>query len=294
MNGFLSELSKQLAQRWVALLVLPGLLFTAAATASALLGQRHWADVGGLSRRAGQLASTMDGPSDGLPRTALLLVVLLVASLASGLLAHALATPVEHALAGRWPAPFRRLARACARRRARAWARADQDCKRARDDAAPSLGALTERRNHIALIKPVSATWIGDRLAAPLVRVRKEYGIDLAFGWPRLWLLLPESTRAPLTESRRRLDEAATLGGWALLYGALGAVWWPCVIIGVAVGLVCWRRCRTAADVYAGLVEAAVDVHLDELLALFTDDQGVRPARPHWGKQITERFRKGV
>jgi hypothetical protein len=237
----------------------------------------------------------MDGSSDGLPRTALLLLVLLVASFASGLLAHALATPVEHALTGRWPAPFHRLARACAGRRRRAWARANQDCKRARDHAASSrLAELTERRNHIALIKPVSATWIGDRLVAPSVRVRMEYGIDLAFAWPRLWLLLPEGTRAPLAESRRRLDEAATLGGWALLYGALGVVWWPSAILGVAVGLVCWRRCRTAADVYAGLVEAAVDVHLDDLLTLFTDDQGVRPARPHWGNQITERFRKGV
>jgi hypothetical protein len=46
--------------------------------------------------------------------------------------------------------------------------------------------------------------------------------------------------------------------------------------------------------VYADLVEAAVDVHLDGLLAQFVDERGVRPARPRWGHQLTERFRKGI
>jgi hypothetical protein len=292
MTGFLTELGKKLADRWVALLVLPGLLFTAVATAAATLGQRHWADVGALAGLLGRLAGTTT--PDGSTRTVLLLVVLLLASFASGLLARALGTPVEHALSGRWPRGFGGLARTLAGRRRRAWARAEQRYQQARDDGdRDDLAALVRRRNGIALIEPRYPTWIGDRLAAPAIRVRDEYGLDLAFAWSRLWLLLPETSRAPLTEGRRRLDDATALGGWALLYLALGPVWWPAAVAGAAVGLVAWRRSRMAAGVYADLVEAAVDVHVTDLLDRFADDSGVRPARPQWGAALTERFRKG-
>jgi hypothetical protein len=295
-NTLVTELGKKLAERWVALLVLPGLLFTATAAAAAVLGHRHWADLALLEQRLGQLLPPPGaGASGDLFRTALLLVVLLVAAVGSGLLAGALTTPVERVLSGRWPAPLRRPALACTRRRHAAWTRAHQEWERAHDAGdRDRLGELAERRNRIAWTEPANATWIGDRLDAPTLRVHQEYGVDLAFLWPRLWLLLPETSRTPLTDARRQLDDAARLGGWALLYLGLGAVWWPSALIGVVVGLVSRQRCRSAADVYAGLVEAAVDVHLDELLDRFTDEQGVRPTRPHWGQQITERFRKGI
>ncbi|WP_331534549.1 hypothetical protein [Pseudonocardia sp.] len=124
------------------------------------------------------------------------------------------------------------------------------------------------------------------------MRVHQEYGLDLPATWPRLWLRLPESTRVPLTESRTRVDDATALGGWALLYLVLGVIWWRAAVAGVVIGLVSWRRAQVA--VYADLVEAAVDVHLDDLLAQFVDERGVRPARPPWGHQLTERFRKGI
>ncbi len=295
MNGFLAELGKKLADRWVALLVLPGLLFTTVATAAVTLGQRHWADVSMLGHLMRRLATAGTDRTDNLTRTVLLLVILLLASFASGLLARALGTPVEHALAGRWPPGFRRLKIACTRRRRDAWARANQEWERARAAGERhNLGELIRRRNRIALIEPRHATWIGDRLSAPAIRVRKEYGLDLTFTWPRLWLLLPETTRDPLAESRRRLDDATTLGGWAVLYFVLGALWWPAAVFGVGIGMVAWRRSRVAADVYADLIEAAVDVHIDDLWKRFADDQGVQPTRPQWGKQITERFRKGI
>lgn len=106
--------------------------------------------------------------------------------------------------------------------------------------------------------------------------------MDLAVLWPRLWLLLPDSSRTPLADARRHLDEAARLGGWALLYLQLGTVWWPSVVIGVVAGLVAHQRYRSAADVYAGLVEPAVDVHLDELRFPTVSTCG---PRPHWGSR---------
>ena len=294
MNGFLAELGKKLAERWVTLLVLPGLLFTAVATAAVTLRHRHWADLGALGRLTGRLVTLGTGAPDGLTRTVLLLVALLLAAYASGLLARALATPVELAFAGRWPPIAHRLNTACVRRRHNAWAELNQKCERARAARDPhELGELIRRRNRIGLIEPKHATWIGDRLSAPAIRVRQEYGLDLAFSWPRLWFVLPETTREPLAEGRQRLDDATALGGWAILYLALGALWWPAAILAIGLGLVSWRRSRVAADVYAELVEAAVDVHLDDLWTRFADDQGIRLTRPRWGQQLTERFRKG-
>jgi hypothetical protein len=104
----------------------------------------------------------------------------------SGLLANELTTPVEQALAGRWPAALRRAARACTRRRRAAWVRANQEWERARDAGDHDrLAALAERRNRIAWIEPINATWIGDRLNAPTLRAHQEYGVDLTFRDPR-------------------------------------------------------------------------------------------------------------
>ena len=41
MTGFLTEIGSKLADRWAALLALPGLLYLAAVTAAAALGQDH-------------------------------------------------------------------------------------------------------------------------------------------------------------------------------------------------------------------------------------------------------------
>ncbi|TNC26419.1 hypothetical protein [Amycolatopsis alkalitolerans] len=283
MTGLLAEFGKKLAERWAAVLVLPGLVFVAVATVAFTLRQRHWADVGALTRFADRLPR-----QNGVFATAVLLIVLLLGSFAAGLVAHALGTPVEHVLSGRWPSGF--LRRALTDRRRDAWTAADERCREAGGDLAESIA----RRNRIAMIEPRSPTWIGDRLAAPAIRIRDDYGLDLPFTWSRLWLLLPESSRQPLTESRRRFDDATALGGWAVLYLLLGIVWWPAAVAGVVVWLVAWRRCRAAAEVYADLVEAAVDVHVGDFLGKFTGETGVLPARPQWGEQLTERFRKGM
>ncbi|MDP4501672.1 hypothetical protein [Nonomuraea turcica] len=294
MTGFLAELGKKVAERWVALLVLPGLVFTAVATMAAILGQRHWADAGLLWRKLIELTAAAGGQQQAdLVRTAVLLVVLLVASSAVGFVARSLGRPVEYLLAGRWPAVARPLATALIERRRRAWNRLRQDYHNAEADGDHArLGELAELRNAVALTEPRRPTWTGDRLHAPATRVRKQYGLDLGAAWPRLWLLLPDSAREPLTESRQRFDEATALGGWAALYAAVGVVWWPSAMIGLCAGLVAWRRARAAADVYAELVEATVDVYLDDLLERFDDE--TRPVRPGRGKTISERFRKST
>jgi hypothetical protein len=282
MTGFLAELGQKLADRWVALLVLPGLLFTGVAALAATLGQRHWADTTLAWQRLGAL-TTVGSRQDGLVRTAVLLVVVLLVATASGMVAQALGKPVEYVFLGRWPV---RVARRPTERRRQEWQR-HADAYKNTGEVAEALG-----RNRIALARPVCPTWTGDRMHAPAARVLADYGLDLSAAWPRLWLLLPDSTRAPLTESRRRFDEAMVLGGWSVLYLVVAGFWWPSALVAIGVGLVAWRRGRATADVYAELVESTVDVHLDDLLDRFADE--TRPVSPQRGRAVSERFRKGT
>ncbi|MFI5686576.1 hypothetical protein [Streptomyces sp. NPDC051636] len=292
LSGFVTDVGRKLAERWAGAVVLPGLVFTAVAATALTLRQRHWRDMDLLHRQL--TALTGEGAASGSTRTAVLLLGVLAASFAAGLLADALAGPYEQALLGGWPGPLGRVGDALTGRRHRIWEARDQACRAARAEGADTglVGELEARRNEVALVRPECPTWIGDRLRAPAVRIRLEYRLELADSWPRLWLLLPDSTRQPLAEARQRLDEAMRLGGWALLYLPLGALWWPSALAGTGAALVAWRRCRERAEEYAELVESAVDVHLPDLFERF--DEETHPARASLGPAVTERFRKGA
>jgi hypothetical protein len=284
-TGFLAELGRRLAERWFTLLVLPGLGYLLVAVAAAELGQSGWSDWRSLGEAFTALTGGEPDRQNALAvRAVLLLVAAVPLSAGLGLLAQALAGPVERALSGSWPRPLTALADRRTARRAAAWDAADAAYRadgRAEDAA---------RRNALALVPPRHPTWLGDRLHAPAVRLRQEYGIDLATVWPRLWLLLPAATRDTLTETRARLDTAFALGGWAVLYLPLAVLWWPAALIALVAAVVARHRARLAAEVYAELVESAVDLHLDRLLTRLAEP---RPS-PQQGRALTERLRRGI
>ncbi|PWI18898.1 hypothetical protein DI272_35710 [Streptomyces sp. Act143] len=285
MTGFLAELGRKLAERWFTLLVLPGLAYLLVAAAAFKLGQRDWHDWHALWNGFAALTEGDADRQDALAVRAVLLVLAAVpVSAALGVVAQALAGPVERALCGPWPHPFAGLSARRTRRRADAWSTEDTAYREHRD---PERAA---RRNALSLIPPEHPTHLGDRLRAPAVRLRQEYGIDLATVWPRLWLLLPAATRDTLTEARTRLDTAFALGGWAVLYLPLALYWWPAAPVVLVTALVSRRRAAIAADVYADLVEAAVDLHLDRLHSRLAEP---RPS-PQQGRALTERLRRGL
>ena len=294
MTGFLAELGKRLAERWVAVLVIPGALFVSVAVAAMILRHRRWADTGLLWQALTEFTATgQDGV--GLTRGVVVLLAVLIASAGAGLVAQVLGRPVEHALTGRWPFFLRPLTTVLTTRRNNKWTRREGDYQQAlAQDQQERLGELRSRRNSIALTPPRCPTWLGDRLHAPAIRVSSEYGLELASSWPRLWLLLPDSTRQPLTEARERLDNATALGGWGVLYLALGVVWWPSAVLGWCLGLIAWRRARATGEVYADLVEATYDVHLAELVNRFCHAEGLHPISLQRGMELTERFRKAT
>jgi hypothetical protein len=294
-NAVLAELGKQLVTRWTAALLLPGALFAGAVVLAHVPGQRHAVD-----QRA--LAAWWDGltarPAGGSGATVLIgAVAFLLGAAAAGLTAQSVGMLVSWtwSLTGSGPV-LRRLA---ARRRRR-WERADAAVLAAERALLVDTGdtALRDRarraharRAAICLVEPAGPTWVGDRLHATDVRVHRSYGIDLASGWPRLWLLLPEETRGELAAARDRCGAAARLAGWGLLYAVLGAFWWPALAIGLVALLAARYRARLAVAIYADLAEAAVDLHGRDLavqLGLPCPDRLTREI----GEQVTAIVRK--
>lgn len=279
MGGFLTELGKKLAERWLSLLVLPGLLYLGALVAAYLLGHRAPFAIHRITTQLDTWTTTPDITStSGL---VLILFATLLAAAGAGLAAQALGSLTERVwLADRWqawPPPLRRLAQARTTSRARRWTTATETYHRQLDAkgaqraghaaASPDVDLGQEHRvvTRIAPEQPARPTWIGDRIHAVRTRLDREYHLDLATLWPHLWLAMPETTRAEITTAREALTRAATLAGWGLLYLAVGALWWPGLLIAAAIMGTAWRRARTAAETYALLLEAAARLHTGEL-----------------------------
>ena len=117
------------------------------------------------------------------------------------------------------------------RRRVARWDDADRRAERA---VSPAERHRHERaRNRIALARPQSPTWMGDRAAALETRIRNEYGLDLPSAWPRLWLVLPEPARTDLRRAGQAYVDASRWGSWSLVYAVTAFAWWPVAILAV-------------------------------------------------------------
>ncbi|MFE0653721.1 hypothetical protein ACFVZH_34685 [Streptomyces sp. NPDC059534] len=278
MGGFLAELGKKLAERWLSLLVLPGAFYLAVAATAHTLGHAHPFD---LSRLTHQITTWADRPATSTAGgQVVLLAAILAGAAAVGLAAQALGSAAERlCLAVDWPAwptPLRQLAAQQTARRhnrwndtARTWHHHREQNARARahgqrTDPAPRHAA-ERAMNRIAPEDPSRPTWSGDRLNAVALRLERDHHLDLATLWPHLWLVLPEEIRAQITLARQNLTRATTLSAWALLYLPLAAWWWPAALITAALALTGRARTRTATDTYALLLEATARLHTRDL-----------------------------
>jgi len=269
-GGFLAALGDKLAEKWLSLLVLPGLLFLAVAAGGQVLGQHHPFDGGRLSRRVDMLAAEPAAHATG--TVVLVAAAVLAASAGAGLLAAALGGAVERLWLGDWPAWAAPVARALGVRRQRRWEAAQERYReavtaRVRGTGSSDTAHLNEARNRIALARPQRPTWMGDRLLAADSRVHRAYDLDLAFAWPRLWLVLPDAARADLQAARAAVATTARRGGWALLYLGVSGWWWPAAVIGPVTFLAAWYQGRAAVSAHAELVESAVDLYGRDLAA---------------------------
>jgi hypothetical protein len=130
---------------------------------------------------------------------------------------------------------------------------------------------------------------MGDRIHALEQIAHNRYGLDLTFAWPRLWLVLPDTTRSEITAAHAAFAAAVATGTWAWPYLLLATLWWPAALIAVAVGASGWARARAAIADLTALSEAAVDLHGRALaLALgVAEEDSAGPLTLTEGEQLT-------
>jgi hypothetical protein len=298
MSGFLAELGSKIADRWVNLLVLPGLLWTAALAAGLRLGQDHPVDVARLRVWLDQVAG--QPASHDIATVALAAAAILLASAAVALAASAVGALLQRL----WVMPGDLPPAAWLRRRRQhRWQQATAQLKTAIARAAhpdahhadPAEAARRARRAlrrqaRIGPAQPMRPTRIGDRFHATALRIRDHNGLDLDLVWPRLWTVLPDPLRTDLTTAQDAYTAAARLAAWGIFYLALTAAWWPATLISLVIFSTAAIRAQASADVLADLIETAADLHAKDLAtALDLPLAGVtNPAE--LGRSITQRL----
>jgi hypothetical protein len=284
MTGFLAEVGQKLADRWAALLAVPGLLYLAAVTVAAVLGQGHAVSYPDLSRKIAAWAASPALKSAG--GTALIITAVLAGSVAAGLTAAAGGRLIETL----WTLPGDRApARWLASRRRDRSAQLKEIADTSDDPAA--VRRAIARADRICLVEPACPTWTGDRLRACHVRIEAAYGLDLAATWPRLWLTVPDTVRAELGTARDAFSAAARLTAWAALYLFLGIWWWPAIPIAAVAAITSAARGRLATGNLADLIESAIDLYSAELATQLGEHLN-GPVTPALGRRVTTRMRK--
>ena len=302
MNGFFQELAKKLAERWVALLLVPGALFAVSAVAGLHLGHGHaldWTMTANYVTKTVERIAKLPGGAQ-----AAVIVGLLLGASATGLVVQAMAGVTRRFFLGAWPWPLRSLARWRTRRRRDRWDRLLErrgDLVRAHPagQRAPErqeeIDEAAAKMNAIAMARPGRPTWMGDRVHAVESVAWQRYGLDLTFVWPRLWLVLPETTRAEITAAHASFAASVAVASWAWPLLLLGVFWWPAAVAGLIVGAAGRVRARDAAGDLTALTESALDLHgrllATALGAAAEDSSG--PLTADEGATITTVARKG-
>lgn len=287
MDALWGELGKQLADRWFALLVLPGAAFLAVVATAHILGQPHALDV---ARLVHQISSDARNPAvKSAAGQIILLLVLLVGAAGTGLLAQALGSLIERLTLAAgwrgWPQPLRSVAgwwmRDIRRRRwdkAHAVYFAEYQKELLPDPALRPDPAVrrraARRRDRVAVERPERPTWSGDRIQAAAIRLDRDFYLDLLTVWPYIWLTCPDEVRSEISKIRTALSGAATLAGWAVIYLAVIWWWWPAAAIAVGLAVAARNRFRAAADTYAKLLESSVRLYAASLAAQLGIDHG--------------------
>ncbi|WP_019929730.1 hypothetical protein [Nocardia sp. BMG111209] len=302
MSTFFQELAKKLAERWVTLLVIPGALYVAITGVGVRLRHPHALDYTRLRAILTDASGWIGRQPSG--SQAMVAVVVLLAAAGVGLLVQAAAVVTRTVWLGLWPRLLTPLQRWRTESRQRRWlARVGQ--RRTLEHAYPVANRTPEQQrridtaaarvNQFALAEPGRPTWMGDRIHALEAVAMNRYGLDLEFAWPRLWLVLPETTRTEITAANAAFAAATATGTWAWPCLLLGTIWWPALLVGIGIGITGWIQARAAVADLTGVSEAALDLYgrsLATALGVAEADR-VGPLTLDEGRQLTTLLRKG-
>ncbi|MDN3024995.1 hypothetical protein [Streptomyces sp. S.PB5] len=297
LGRFWEGLSGPLAERWAGVAA-PAAVFW-------LGGLLAWARGRGGLDALGDVTGWLDRQQTGTQAAAL--VAVLVAVGASAAVVERFTAPALRLLEGYWPRGLGRLADhliAKVRRRAtsdedawqrlapRVWA---TPATATADELARFSRLDQRRRRRPAAPDRCLPTRLGNILRAAESRPADKYGLDAVALWPRLWLVLPDTTRRELLAARGALDRTVAVAVWGLLFGAF-TVWDPLALpVGLTVSLIAvtlWAPPR--AELFADLLEAAYDLHR---VALYQQLRWPLPANPAqeaaYGRQLSAYLWRG-
>jgi hypothetical protein len=227
------------------------------------------------------------------------IIAVLAAIAASGLIIDRLTTPVLRLLEGYWPPWLGRLRRWMLSR-VNAKATADDNTWKALSQlvfsgtAAVTAEKLSEfakldqrRRRRPDDPKRYMPTRIGNILRSAETKPYDKYGLDAVVVWPRLWLLLPDATRDELVAARAALDSSVAATVWGVLFCGF-AIW---TVLAIPLGLVVavsavavWTPGR--AETFADLVESAYDLYRTDLYKQLRWPPPTNPAQEHVQGQL--------
>lgn len=109
-------------------------------------------------------------------------------------------------------------------------------------------------------------TYYGNVINAAIERPLNKYGLHVGICWPRLWILLPESTQSDLSCARTNLDASVRIWCWSLLFIVWGIqVWWLGLLGIISAVLVYHLRVIPVAETYGDLIESTFDVYRNRL-----------------------------
>lgn len=294
MTAFLEQLGGKIVDRWLARLLLPGLLWLSCAVVATQLGWAHAIDPHAVEPLMKSLAGQRSTAQAGL-----LVAAVVGGSAVVGLAAIGLAVVLRRA----WTLPGRLVPTRWLRRwRSRRWAAVDGAAKQLRLDAldtvansattaGPQYSRALARRDSIGLEPPERPTWIGDRWFATGIRVHRAYALDLTVVWPRLWTVVPDTLRGDIAVAQLAYKEASTTVAWSVFYGIVGLFWGPALLIAAVLAITGIRQARDATGNLCELVESACDLY-GETLAERLRVPCPAALGPETGREINARLRR--
>jgi hypothetical protein len=284
MTELLTDIGRKLGERWLPLIVLPGILYIAAFFMAVILGNAHPFEFSLIARKlvewknSGRLTS---------PSAALLIAVGLLASAFAGLAAKSLGEALERCWLAEhwqsWVAPARAIARRRVQTRTEHWkaSRANylQVLHKVSEEYAREYARVGQistsnldlaevyfRVERVSKLEPTRPTWAGDRVSAVALTMWDRFGLDVPTIWPFLFLIIPEERRKALSSAQERYQDAIRLAAWAGLYILVAVFWWPGLIIVLAALAASLFRVRSSVEEYCVLLEAAIILHTPELV----------------------------
>jgi hypothetical protein len=260
---FLEGFGGKLAEQWIANLFTPAFIFWSGGLL-AYIHRHGWEPIAKLFPDA-KLEPLQVG----------ILAIILILILISSVLVQRFDTEVLRGLEGYWYSIFRRLGKPILNY-------ATQRQLKQRNDALTQWRSLYPKhkaqqlsaQDRIEFVRcdrtlrqfPVLEAdflpfRLGNILRAAERRPFDRYGLDSIICWPRLWLLLPDSAKKDLLESRAELNNGVRLFSWSILF-LIWSIWsWWAIPCGMISAFFAYSWILDSATLYGDLIESAFDLY---------------------------------